>query len=201
MKAFFEKVKRNYQKKSLLSKITDVFFIILLVFLIIPAGRKVILAAFISIGLVQPGLQTEHALKLRPECWQYQFEDVKSGQQVTLENFRGKVIFLNIWATWCPPCVAEMPGIQALYEEYGDRMVFIIASGESESEIDAFQQSNDYSIPFYRYRSSLPEQFTTSSIPATFIISTDGQLVLSKKGAAKWNGSKMKNQYENLLSD
>ncbi|MBI9034492.1 MAG: TlpA family protein disulfide reductase [Bacteroidales bacterium] len=200
MKKIWAGIKKNYQEKSRLAKISDGFFLVLMLFLIIPSGRKVILAAFISLGLFQPLVKTENAIPLSPQVWSFEFEDLE-GQRIILGDFKDKVIFINFWASWCPPCVAEMPAIQKLYDQYHEQMVFIIASDESRETIQKFLQKNNYTIPFLIYKYQLPEELRASSVPATYVISKDGRIVIDKKGAAKWNGSRMIKQFDQLLRD
>ena len=102
----------------------------------------------------------------------------------TLEQYRGKVIFLNFWATWCPPCRAEMPDIQSLYEKYGPEhdAVAILAvatpgyNGEgSVSEVTAFLEENGYTYPVLMDDTgALMRYYGISAIPTTFMIDADG---------------------------
>ena len=106
------------------------------------------------------------------------------GETHTLEQYRGKVIFLNFWATWCPPCRAEMPDIQSLYEAYGadDEQVAILAvatpgyNGEgSESEVTAFLEENGYTYPVLMDGTGeLMRGYGISAIPTTFMIDANG---------------------------
>ena len=102
----------------------------------------------------------------------------------TLEQYRGKVVFLNFWATWCPPCRAEMPDIQNLYETYGPdhEEVAILAvatpgyNGEgSEEDVAAFLKENGYTYPVLMDGSGEQMRYYgVSAIPTTFMIDTDG---------------------------
>ena len=106
------------------------------------------------------------------------------GQFHRLSDYRGKVVFLNFWATWCPPCRAEMPDIQSLYETYGadDEQVAILAvatpgyNGEgSESEVTAFLEENGYTYPVLMDGTGeLMRGYGISAIPTTFMIDANG---------------------------
>lgn len=112
------------------------------------------------------------------------------GETHSLADYKGKVIFLNIWATWCPPCRAEMPDIQKLYENYGynqeDVMIFGVAfpndqnkytSDGTAEEITAFLEENNYSYPTLLDMSGeLLTGYGISSFPTTFMIDTDGNI-------------------------
>jgi len=115
-----------------------------------------------------------------------------SGERLSLSQVQDSVIFLNFWATWCPPCIAEMPSIQRLYDEYGNRVAFILVSQESPQTVASFLGKNGYSLPTHSSLNQAPEIFSHRSIPTTFIISRSGEIVMNHKGATKWDGKKIK---------
>lgn len=108
------------------------------------------------------------------------------GTTHTLADYRGRVIFLNFWATWCPPCRAEMPDIQSLYEKYGaeDESVAILAvaspgyNGEgSEAEVKTFLEQNGYTYPVLMDGSGEQmRHYGISAIPTTFMIDAEGNI-------------------------
>ena len=111
------------------------------------------------------------------------------GNITSLEDFREKVIFLNLWATWCPPCVAEMPNIAKLHEEVKDDVVFVMLSLDQDfnKAID-FNNRKGFNLPIYAPGSTLPQQFQTSTtIPTTYVIDAHGNLVLTHKGMANYS--------------
>ena len=119
---------------------------------------------------------------------------------VNFDAFKGKVIFLNYWATWCPPCVAELPYIQSFYNDYKDKVAFVFISKEKETVINSFFSEKGYDFPVYQYKSTtikdLPE---ISSIPRTFIIDKNGNIRVDKSGAADWNSKSFRKQIDDLL--
>ena len=110
------------------------------------------------------------------------------GNQLDVAETKGKVVFLNFWATWCPPCVAEIPSIQRLYDKIkGEEVVFLCVSGESESRVMEFVREKGLTLPVYTIVGEKPQVFMTRGIPATFIVSPDGQIVFKHVGIAKWD--------------
>ena len=115
------------------------------------------------------------------------------GKTRSLEEFKGKVIFLNFWATWCPPCIAEMPSIDKLHEEMGDEVAFVILSFDDDFEkAKDFDKRKGYDLPIYAPASNLPEMFQSSSLPTTYIIDAAGNLALTHKGMADYNDPEFK---------
>jgi thiol-disulfide isomerase/thioredoxin len=103
-------------------------------------------------------------------------------------TLKGKVVFLNFWATWCGPCRSEMPAIQHLYEETKDQGVtFLVVSDEERERIAGFVKKNGYTFPVYRVVGVPPEVFRTSVIPATFIVAPDGHIAYRRIGSAQWD--------------
>ena len=108
------------------------------------------------------------------------------GTSHTLSDYKGKTIFLNFWGTWCPPCRAEMPDIQELYEEYGENTGDVIILGValpnvgnegSEEEITAFLDENDYTYPTVMdEEASIASSYYISAFPTTFMIDKDGNV-------------------------
>jgi thiol-disulfide isomerase/thioredoxin len=113
------------------------------------------------------------------------------GTEVSLESARGKVIFLNVWATWCGPCVAEMPSIQRLYERVrGDDVFFACVTEEPADVARAFLAKNGLTLPVFTMVGSLPETFKRRGIPSTFVLSKTGAVAFSHVGAARWDDAR-----------
>ncbi len=111
-----------------------------------------------------------------------------NGNEVTLESLRGKGIVLNFWASWCPPCKSEMPDFEEAYKEYGNDVHFVmlnlLANRETVSTAKDFYQQSGYTFPVYfdTYHDGY-YSYNTSSIPQTFFIDKDGNLIAHEIGA------------------
>jgi thiol-disulfide isomerase/thioredoxin len=123
------------------------------------------------------------------------------GTEVDFSEFKGKVIFINFWATWCKPCLAEMPGIQKLYDDMKDEdIVFLVISNETESVVKNFCDNNDYSFPFYLGRPyDSPNIFQSRSIPTTFIIDRNRRILFKHNGMAAWDDRSCRDFLRKLL--
>lgn len=194
-------IKNYFKKKKTFSIITDFLFIILLVLLIIPGTRKEVSSFFIRMVSMPPSeLSSENQFKVNDASYKWQFYDMQ-GNTISLSSLNDKPVFLNFWATWCPPCIGELPGIAELYADYKDKIHFVLVSNEQPDKIQAFAGKKGYEhLPFYIHTST-PADFASESIPATFLISQDGTVIISKKGAARWNSDKMKKIIDDLLQE
>ncbi|GAB2775806.1 TlpA family protein disulfide reductase [Salinimicrobium soli] len=105
-------------------------------------------------------------------------------ERVNMKQFEGKVIFLNFWATWCPPCIAEMPGINNLYREVKDDNVeFIMLSLDQDFEkAKNFRKNKGFDFEIYQVAGPIPQMYSSNSIPTTYVIDSDGNLALTHLG-------------------
>ena len=123
------------------------------------------------------------------------------GQQVPFSRFRGETVFLSFWATWCPPCRAEMPNINRLYLEYGERLRFVLVSDENIEVLTRYLDQNGFQMPVYRMVQNPPEKLLVSTIPTTFLIATDGRIRVRKTGSARWDGKYFKEYLSEILME
>ena len=108
----------------------------------------------------------------------FTFTDLVTGKTTKLSDLRDKPVYLNFWATWCPPCVKELPHIQAKYEQYKDRIHFLAISVDSEQDAPAqFISSKGYTFPVgYGNEREISRAYNIEAIPASYIIGTDGTI-------------------------
>ena len=199
MKQIWNKIKERYKNKGKWTLFFDILFYVFILLLLIPDTRIPMISLLKKLTLTAPiKIKTPTETKVSETDYQWPFKTM-SGESKSLEDIKGEVVFLNFWATWCPPCIAEMPGIQRLYEEYGNKVKFILISTEKPEVLQTFLEKKQYTFPVYIQNYQTPEIFRSNSIPTSFIISGDGNIVMKKKGAAKWNSKKIKNLFDNLL--
>ncbi|MFY7672574.1 TlpA family protein disulfide reductase [Tenacibaculum sp. MEBiC06402] len=119
---------------------------------------------------------------------------------INFSEFKGKVVFLNFWATWCPPCVAELPSIQEFYNKYQDKVAFVFITNESTDEVMKFFKRTNYELPVYQtngdYLNELPP---ITSIPRTFVLDKLGNIRVDTSGAADWNSSSFLASIDKML--
>lgn len=194
-------LKNYFKKKSKFSIAIDVLIGVMLILLLIPATRKNTLAFMIRVTLPihQPRVDKDKA-ELKPETYDWQLQDM-TGERISFSKFTDKVVFINLWATWCGPCIAEMPDLQKLYNDYGDRVEFLFISNEPIIDINTFLDGQDFTIPAYTPISQYPVDFETNSIPTSYLINKKGEIVIAKKGVAKWNSKRIRGVLDILLQE
>ena len=111
--------------------------------------------------------------------------DLKNNS-ISLRQYAGKTIFINFWATWCKPCIAEMPTIEKAQNILkNEEVVFLMASSEAKEEIDAFGKAHNFNFNYYQILNS--EELAIEGLPTTFIFNKEGKLVFSESGYRKWD--------------
>lgn len=124
------------------------------------------------------------------------------GRRVSLSSLRGKAVFVNMWASWCPPCRAEMPGIEALYQKVDkSKVAFVMLSlDEDPGKARAFLQRQGFTFPVYFPTGPLPAAFASDAIPSTVILGPDGQVATRHDGMAEYDTPEFKAALEKLAA-
>ncbi len=201
LKSRLKKYWERQKQKSTFSKVTDILFIIFVVLLLIPSTRREIRTFISRITMFQPSVKEKESYEqLDAPDYQWKLQTF-NGDEFTLQDLAGNVVFLNFWATWCPPCRAEMPAIQELYYQFQEDVIFVLVSNENPETIQNYFTEQGYELPVYFSQSEIPVPLRSNTIPATFIISKKGKIMLEKKGAARWNGARIKQLLSTLVSE
>lgn len=122
---------------------------------------------------------------LKVQANDFKLQDL-SGKNVSLSDFKGKKVFLNFWATWCPPCRGEMPDIEKLYDETknSDLVILAINIGEDRDTVQSFLKSNNYNFNvLLDISQSTAGKYNISGIPTSYFINKDGTVSAKKIGA------------------
>lgn len=171
----------------------SLFMVVLMVILFVPSGKALVMEGLMKIGLFQPNLPAVPASKSLLAMPDAALQGT-NGQIIHLANLKGKVIFINFWATWCPPCVAEMPGIKELYEKLKDNknIVFLIVDADHNFKKSVpFMQKHRFTMPLYQLAGPVSESLVSNSIPTTTIIDRNGRVTFHHEGSADYSNPKV----------
>jgi len=186
------------KSKSKQNKISNIIFAVFIVLLIIPQTRQPI-QVFLQKGLALFGPAVEaKADQEQLDSYHWKLTDL-NGVPYNFTATKGQVVLVNFWATWCPPCIAEMPSLVKLHEDYKDKVQFLFVSNEDQAVIEAFLEKRGFTIPVHQPISAVPQALNTSSIPRTLLISKDGSIVIDKTGASNWNSDTVRETIDKLL--
>ncbi|MDF2188673.1 TlpA disulfide reductase family protein [Paraflavitalea sp. CAU 1676] len=105
---------------------------------------------------------------------------------INLDEFKGKTVFLNFWATWCKPCIQEMPSIAKAQQLLGKKdVIFLLASNETSDQINEFTKEHKYDLKYVRLINL--EELNMEGLPTTYIFNSKGELAFSETGYRKWD--------------
>ncbi len=126
------------------------------------------------------------------------------GHTVSLESLRGKVIFLNVWATWCGPCREEMPSMETLYEDFKNNKDFVMLAVSQDTKgramVAPYVEKNGFHFTILLDpENKISETYEMSGVPETFIIDRKGQIVAHHMGAFDWSRPDVKDALQQLL--
>ena len=128
-----------------------------------------------------------------------------SGKTVRLSTLRGRVVLVNVWATWCPPCRDEMPSMEALYQDYRAKGFKIAAVSIDEGEdaaVQAFATELGLTFDILHDKSgAIQGTYQTTGVPESFLVDRDGRIVRRLIGNHDWNSPANRDQIDRLLGD
>lgn len=129
------------------------------------------------------------------------FKD-KDDKTITLSSLKGKVVFINFWATWCPPCIQEMPSINELKKVFNgnNQIEFLLVDIDNKMEkSNAFMEKRNYDLPVYVPTSPIPSEYLGNAIPTTVILDKKGNLVTRIEGGRDYSSPEIINLLNDLI--
>lgn len=168
-----------------------------------PDAKAFMLRQLMLTGLFNASIDTESSETLNTPATDFYFEDSQGNIQNTA-SMRGKVVFINFWASWCPPCRAEFPSIQALYSNYKDNadMFFLMINEDSDlAKAHRYLEKENYTVPFYKAKGNVPDEIYTGMLPTTIVLDKEGKVRLHHTGFANYGSDKFMKQMEELISE
>ena len=165
--------------------------------LIVQLQKAMIYTGLLSPDTTNPPVVSNHGI------YQLQFID-EEGNVHQLQEFEGQVIFINFWATWCPPCRAEMPGIDNLFKEMQNpELKYLIITMEQDFEkARNFKAKEGFQFPIFQLVGRLPNIYAhSSSIPRSYVINKNGEMIMRHVGLADYDSKKFKSFLEDALAE
>lgn len=165
-----------------------------------PDTRVMLMRGLMKIGLFKPSV-SEPSSSNTEDYSAAVFMDDK-GTTFTLGSLKGKVVLINFWAIWCPPCRAEMPSLQTVFEKWKNDPRFIFLAVDADGNLEkanAFLKKNDYSFPAYAQAAALPQGMAGNTLPETIVIDKTGRLAFRHTGMANYASDSFLELIEGLV--
>lgn len=181
---------QSIRKKLTISNLLNwIFIVAVLTVLFKPTAKALLIRGLMGVGLFQPDVSQQVKTTGNTSLPNIRFQNI-NGQMLNLTDQKGKVIFMNFWATWCPPCIAEIPSINDLYEKLkgNKNIIFIMVDADRDfSKSVPFMTKHRYTLPLYKANSEIPESLLGSSLPTTVIFDKSGQIVFRNEGVGDYS--------------
>lgn len=185
-----------------------VVFAILIGLMIWPTSRTYMQQGLMKIGLFKPNIEKGQVNNEGSASPMVLTETMsisdQQGNRLSTHDLRGKVVFINLWATWCGPCRAEMPSIQKLYDKYkdNDKIAFLLVEIEHDQEgAIKFLEKENLNLPIYFPESQIPDTWMSGAIPSTVVLNKNGTRVFEHKGMADYSTKEFEDYIISLINE
>ena len=199
-----EKIK-IWLKKNWSTAILFAFFVLLLVS---PDAKAWFMRQIISTGIMNSRVEEKSATETADASNKAIAENFvvadKSGKTISTADLKGKVVFMNFWASWCPPCRAEFPSIQKFYDQYKNNpdVVFLTVNLDEEASLgENYLKKEQYSLPFLVPAGNIPTAYFSGSLPTTVVLDKSGAIRLHHAGMADYSKASFYKEIDALLKE
>ena len=180
----------NFFKKNILNIIVIAFIAVLFIF---PEVKLKLKDLFFPVAVI------ENAVTLSDSDLDIQLKGINVSD-TNLKNLKNnKLIFLNFWGTWCPPCREEWPTIQKLYDGKKNKVDFVlIAMQDQEADVRKFLEKYNYTVPVYIAQSPISNNVLPKVFPTTFLLDKNGRILLKEDASKDWNSKTVNDFIDNF---
>jgi thiol-disulfide isomerase/thioredoxin len=181
---------------------TIVFLIFIAVLLFSPDAKSFVIKQLLFTGLFNAEISSVNSSDntLRNH---FDFKDYEGNIQSTAD-LKGKVVFINFWASWCPPCIAEFPSIEKFHSKFkdNDKIVFVMINLDDDIATGKqFLDKRKFSLPIFQAVSAVPKEIYSGSLPTTIVLDKYGVMRLHHEGFANYDGEEFNLQIKQLLEE
>lgn len=177
-------------KRITRSGIINILLVGLLVLIVfVPDAKAIVIKGLMTVGFFKPDIETKAG---KPVNADVKFQNGR-GDVISLNDLKGKVVFVNFWATWCPPCRAEMPSVEKLYRQYSadNKFVFITVDADGNyAKAKKFLDRRNFALPLYTIASNVPAELFSGQLPTTVVLNKKSEIVFRHEGMADYSDKK-----------
>jgi thiol-disulfide isomerase/thioredoxin len=172
----------------------------LVVLTVSPSAKSWVMQQLLSTGVFNVDINKE-SVSNTPANTSFSFTN-SQGIVTSTASLKGKVVFINFWASWCPPCRAEMPSLNELYNKLkdDDRFVFLFINEDDDNmKAKKYLDKSRYDIPLLRRSGNVPSEIFNGTLPTSVVLNKEGKIVFHHTGMAGYNTDHFIQQLKELL--
>ena len=193
---------RKFSRKQIVNYLINAFLIgVICLFLFVPDAKAWVMEQMLTLGFFKPDVeQKKNKGQSTVLLTGLTVSDTK-GNRISTNDLKGKVVFINFWATWCPPCRAEMPALHNMYTALKGNESFVFLFITEDEEIGKaveYFKDNNYDLPLYAIIGSVQPEVYSSTLPTTLVIDKEGVIAYKHEGVANYNTEKFRKYLESL---
>lgn len=187
---------------------TMLLVVMFLILLISPDAKAWLMRQILSSGLLNSKIEERKNERNLPENNSVSVQNFSviddKGKIINISDLKGKVVFINFWASWCPPCRAEFPSIQKFYNQYkgNENVVFLTVNLDEETaKGKEYLLKEELSIPFLIPAGNIPKEYFGGSLPTTVVLDKSGKIRMHHAGMADYSKDSFYQQINDLLNE
>lgn len=168
-----------------------------------PEAKSFVLKQLMTTGLFNASIDKKNTETATQVNIDFDFTD-KNGHTQNTASLRGKVVFINFWASWCPPCRAEFPSIEILYNQFKSNpdLFFLTINEDKDLETGkAYLNKEKFSTPMYRSNGNIPTAIYSGALPTTVVLDKKGNIRFHHTGFANYSSAKFIEQIKQLIEE
>ncbi|MCY0970113.1 TlpA family protein disulfide reductase [Chryseobacterium wangxinyae] len=187
---------------------TVLFVGIFILLLVSPDAKAWLMRQIISTGLLNSKIEKKSVGKpleeMNPSISESFTVKDENGKIINVSGLKGKVVFINFWASWCPPCRAEFPSIQKFFEKYKSRDELVFLTVNLDEDLNAgkmYLEKEKFTVPFLFPNGNIPKVYFNGSLPTTVILDKTGKIRLHHAGMADYSKDSFYEEIDKLLKE
>lgn len=180
-----------------------IFGIILVILLVSPDSKAWLMRQMISTGLFNSKIEEKKSENTTKVSENFSVK-AESGKIINTSELKGKVVFINFWASWCPPCRAEFPSVQKFYEKYSGNKDLVFLAVNLDDQVEKgkmYLEKKELTVPFLVPNSNIPKEFFGGSLPTTIVLDKTGKIRMHHKGMADYSKESFYEEVNQLLKE
>ena len=183
---------------------TAIMLLFFLLLLVSPNFKTWVMRQIISTGIMNAKVEKKEVISSSKTPAENFMVMDNSGNTINTSDLKGKVVFMNFWASWCPPCRAEFPSIQKFYERYKDNpgVIFLTVNLDEDPGLgEAYLKKEQFTVPFLVPAGNIPSAYFSGSLPTTVVLDKNGGIRLQHAGMADYSKASFYKEIDALLDE